>query len=91
MFNNIHPDSVEEFFDTEEITVIGIASDEAIEALVVTVNGTSKRKDGSTYHITHSLTPGKRKPVDSNTLIKNKGFVKVSPITVTGEVKLEDK
>jgi hypothetical protein len=91
MFNNIHPDTVEEFIDVKDITIIGIAADEAIEALIVEIDGSHKRKDGSTYHITHSLTPGKRKPVDSNTLIKNKGFTKVSPIVVSGEVRLEDK
>lgn len=52
------------------VEVVGYASDGAIEALVVEVDGSSRRHDGSLYHITWSLEPGLRKPVDSNRLVQ---------------------
>ena len=50
--------------------VVGYSSDGAIEALVVEIDGSTQRPDGSTYHITLSLDPDKRKPVDSNRLLE---------------------
>lgn len=65
-----------------EIVVVGYASNDAIEALVVTVDGTEKRVDGKIYHITLSLDPEKAKPVDSNKLL-SLGWTKLdSPIPV---------
>ena len=53
-----------------EIKVIGYKdSGDGLEVLVVSVDGTSRRKDGNTYHITWSLEPEKYKPVDSNKLL----------------------
>jgi len=52
------------------IKVIGYASDESLEALVVAVDGEPDRPDGKVYHITWSLDRQKgRKPVDSNAVI----------------------
>jgi hypothetical protein len=57
-----------------EATVIGQADDGAgVQALVVALNGGSDRWDGSTYHITWSLEPG-RKAVESNDVIAAPGW-----------------
>jgi hypothetical protein len=71
------------FGDTADIEVVGYTEDDGIEALVVAVNGETKRPDGKTYHITWSLDRSKgRKPVDSNNVVAQRGFTKVSPIVV---------
>ncbi len=54
--------------------VIGQADDGlGVQALVVALNGSSDRWDGSTYHITWSLEPG-RKAVESNEVIARCGW-----------------
>lgn len=68
--------------------VIGYAdSGDGLEALVVSVNGSVDRKDGSVYHITWSLDPTKYSPKDSNTLLaqkdKSKRFTLTLPVTIT--------
>ena len=45
-----------------------IDDDRGVEALVVSVGGTTDRPDGSTYHITWSLGPG-RKARESNDVL----------------------
>ena len=66
-----------------QIIVIGYACDVSLEALVVTVNGTTVRPDGMVYHITLSLDRLKgRKPVDSNHLIVSTGWSKVEPLMI---------
>jgi hypothetical protein len=41
--------------------IVGRADDgEGVESLVVAIGGTTRRPDGSTYHITWSLEPGRR-------------------------------
>ena len=68
-------------------TVIGIANDDSgVEALVLRIDGTHQRWDGSTYHITWSLSED-RKPVDSNAVIKSQGWTPVPAI----EIELEPK
>lgn len=64
--------------------VVGIADDrEAVQALVVEIDGTTDRHDGSTYHITWSLDRAKgAKPVDSNKVLKQRGFEKVPRIMI---------
>jgi hypothetical protein len=47
--------------------------DEGVEAMVVTIDGTTDRPDGSTYHITWSLGPG-RKAKESNDVLKERGW-----------------
>ena len=71
-----------------ELKVVGYAdSKDGLEALIVAVDGQSKREDGSTYHITWSLDPDKYKPVDSNTLVKGRHTMTMrTPISVTPEV-----
>jgi hypothetical protein len=55
-------------------SVVGRADDgRSLECLVVALDGTTHRPDGSTYHITWSLGPG-RKPVESNDLLREQGW-----------------
>lgn len=66
------------------VTVVGCTDDDnGVQAAVVEVNGSTTRKDGSTYHITISIDRSLgRKPVDSNRVIKEKGWTKVQPFTI---------
>jgi hypothetical protein len=72
-----------------DTTVVGYADDgKGIEALVVSVNGDTRRPDGRTYHITWSIDCSSGyKPVDSNKLIKN-GYKEVTPIQITTQLEL---
>ncbi len=66
-----------------QISIVGYASDDSLEALVVAVNGQTMRPDGMVYHITLSLDRSKgRKPVDSNRLIASKGWDSVAPLAI---------
>lgn len=67
-------------FDAE---IIGRADDgESLECLVVAVGGTTDRPDGSTYHITWSLGPG-RKAKESNDVLREQGWERLDrPISV---------
>ena len=69
------------------IEVVGyIDSQDGLEALVVSVNGSDKRPDGGTYHITWSLEPDKYAPKDSNMMIKVAGYDPVPmPISIHTE------
>ena len=63
--------------------VVGRADDEnSLECLVVELDGTTDRPDGSTYHITWSLGPG-RKARESNDVLRDRGWEHVpTPIPV---------
>ena len=67
--------------------VVGLADDgEGVQALVVEIDGTTDRPDGSTYHITWSLDRNAgRKPVESNDVIREKGWKSVEPVPITLE------
>ena len=71
-----------------EAFVVSTADDGAgVQALVVEIGGSTRRLDGSTYHITWSLGPGRR-AVESNDVIRERGW------TAMGErrrVRLEPK
>lgn len=55
--------------------VVGHASDgQGVEALVVAIDGSTARPDGSTYHITWSLAEGRRAK-ESNDVLKDRGWV----------------
>jgi hypothetical protein len=56
--------------------VVGEIDDGAgVQALVVTIGGTTNRSDGSTYHITWSLDRSRgRRPVESNVMIARLGW-----------------
>lgn len=63
--------------------VVGRADDgESLECLVVEIGGTTDRPDGSTYHITWSLGPG-RKAKESNHVLRDRGWQKIGdPIPI---------
>lgn len=66
--------------------IVGRADDEeGVEAMVVTIDGTSDRPDESTYHITWSLADG-RGARESNDVLKGRGWKELDhpvPIEVT--------
>lgn len=66
-----------------EARIVGRADDEAsLECLVVELDRTTDRPDGSVYHITWSLGPG-RKARESNDLLRYQGWDRVAaPIPV---------
>lgn len=60
-----------------------VDNNRGIQALVVQINGSVTRPDGSTYHITWSIDRSKgAKPAHSNNVIKEKGYKKVAPIAL---------
>ena len=63
--------------------IVGRADDgKSLECLVVELDGTTDRPDGSTYHITWSLGPG-RKARESNDVLRELGWKPVdAPIPV---------
>jgi hypothetical protein len=64
-----------------EARVVGRADDQqSLECLVVEIDGTTDRPDGSTYHITWSLGPGRR-AVESNDVLRDHGWEKLSDPT----------
>jgi hypothetical protein len=68
--------------------IIGVADDGlGVQAMVVRLDGTTDRPDGSTYHITWSLDRAAgRKPVESNAVIAEHGWTNTDqpvPITLT--------
>jgi hypothetical protein len=48
-----------------------IHDDQGVEALVVAIDGTTDRPDGSTYHITWSLGHGRRAKESNDVLARN--------------------
>ncbi|ALJ13568.1 hypothetical protein [Sphingopyxis macrogoltabida] len=59
--------------------VVGEADDgEGVQALVVRIDGTTDRGDGSHYHITWSLGEGRRAK-ESNDVIAARGWSRVDP------------
>ena len=57
--------------------VVGRADDgKSLECLVVELDGTTDRPDGSTYHITWSLGPG-RKARESNDVLRDRGWKRI--------------
>jgi hypothetical protein len=65
--------------------VVGITDDgHGVQALVVSIDGTTNRPDGSIYHITWSIDVGLgRHPIDSNAVLKRQGWRSIDqPIPV---------
>jgi len=57
-----------------EARIVGRADDgKSLECMVVELDGTTGRPDGSTYHITWSLGPG-RKERESNDVLRDQGW-----------------
>ena len=60
--------------EPESAKVVGRAdAGESLECLVVELDGTTGRPDGSTYHITWSLGPGRRAR-ESNDVLRDQGW-----------------
>jgi hypothetical protein len=71
---------------TPEARIVGRADDGmSLECLVVELDGTCHRPDGSTYHITWSLGPG-REARESNDVLRDRGW---EPIDAPIPVELE--
>lgn len=63
--------------------IVGHADDgNGVEAMVVAIDGTTDRPDGSTFHITWSLGPGRRAK-ESNDVVRERGWSKIDPVPVT--------
>ena len=55
-------------------SIVGEADDgDSLQCLVVEIDGTTDRPDGSTYHITWSLGPGRRAK-ESNDVLRDRGW-----------------
>ena len=68
--------------------VVGVADDGAgVQALVVEIGGTTRRPDGSAFHIAWSLGAG-RKAAESNDVIRERGW---TPTTERHGVRLESE
>lgn len=68
--------------DVHNARVVGYAEEDGLEALVVEINGSTKRPDGKIFHITLSLDRKKgKKPMHSNDLLA-RGWKHVTPFTV---------
>ncbi len=69
-----------------QASIVGRTDDgEGVEAMVVAIDGTTDRPDGSTYHITWSLGEGRRAG-ESNDVLKERGWEKFDrPIPITLE------
>ena len=64
-----------------EARIIGRADDGSLECLVVELDGTTDRPDGSTYHTTWSLGPG-RTAIESNDVLREQGWKRIgAPIS----------
>jgi hypothetical protein len=58
--------------------IVGHADDgDSLECLVAELDGTTDRPDGSTYHITWSLGPG-RKARESNDVLRARGWQRLA-------------
>lgn len=69
------------------LRVVGYACDDSLECLVVELDGSIRRPDRMTLHITWSLDRAAgRKPVDSNLLLKS-GYQAIRPISITATPK----
>ena len=54
--------------------VVGVADDGAgVQALVAEIGGSTRRRDGSDYHVAWSLAPGRR-PAESGDVIRERGW-----------------
>lgn len=74
--------------DETQGEIIGRTDDgQGVEALVVRIGGTTERPDGSTYHITWSLGPG-REAKESNDVLRDRGWEEIDlPVPVRLEPK----
>ena len=64
--------------------IVGRADDDpGVEAYAVAINGTTDRPDGSVFHVTWSLEPGRRAK-ESNDVLKERGWEELDhPVALT--------
>lgn len=63
--------------------IVGRADDDrGVEAMVVELDGSLDRPDGSTWHVTWSLDRN-RTARESNDVIRDCGFVPIAPVEIT--------
>ena len=69
-----------------DASIVGCADDgTSLECLVVALDGTTDRPDGSTYHITWSLGDGRR-PRESNDVLRDRGWQRIdAPVPIALE------
>lgn len=74
----------------KEIKVVGYVDDQVgLEAFIVQIDGVQERLDEGTYHITWSLDRvAGRKPVDSNTVIKQLQYTEIDHIQINGKPEI---
>ena len=67
--------------------IVGEAGDGSLQAMIVAIDGTTDRPDGSSYHITWSLDRAAgRRPVQSNDVIRERGWTPLpDPIPISLE------
>jgi hypothetical protein len=64
---------------TVESAIVGRSDDgQGVQVMIVSIDGTTDRPDGSTYHITWSLAPG-RQAKESNDVIRERGWSTIHP------------
>jgi len=71
-----------------DAAIVGHADDgDSLETMVVAIDGTTERPDGSTFHITWSLDKAKgRQARESNDLLRDRGWTRIDePIPITLE------
>lgn len=66
------------------VEIVGYASDDSLECLVVKIDGQAYRPDGNLYHVTLSRQPH-RKSRESNDLLLNSDWHKTSSMFVSVE------
>jgi len=72
--------------EPQSARIVGRADDgRSLECLVVELDGTTDRPDGSTYHITWSLGPARRAR-ESNDVLRDRGW---EPLPASIDVTLE--
>jgi hypothetical protein len=74
--------------DAVDASIVGHADDgDSLECMVVTIDGTTDRPDGSTFHISWSLEKSKgRRARESNDLLCDKGWNRFDePVPLTLE------
>lgn len=73
--------------ETDDIVVIGLVSEDGVQAFLVAIDGNVERSDGSLYHITWSIDKSKgKRPVDSNKIIKK--AKSVQPVKIKAKPEL---
>jgi len=72
------------------LEVVGYQYGEGVDCVAVEVNGSTKRPDGSIYHVTLSVKGG-HKPEESNAVLKAQGIQHTLPFSIQGTLELLDK